>query len=193
MILVFDTETNGLPKNWKAPVTDLDNWPRIIQLAFATFSDEGEFIDSYCELIVPDGWEVPTDKFWVDNGYSQDSSIMFGVPIQEAMTTLLVSLQSCSTIVAHNMSFDEKIVGAEMIRLGLKSENKPTKICTKESSTEYCAIPNQNGFGSFKWPKLEELHKKLFGEGFDGAHDALNDVMACAKCFFELKKLEIIK
>lgn len=193
MILVFDTETNGLPKNWKAPVTDLDNWPRIIQLAFATFSDEGEFIDSYCELIVPDGWEVPTDKFWVDNGYSQDSSIMFGVPIQEAMTALLVSMQSCSTIVAHNMSFDEKIVGAEMIRLGLKSENKPAKVCTKESSTEYCAIPNQNGFNSFKWPKLEELHNKLFGEGFEGAHDALNDVMACAKCFFELKKLEIIK
>lgn len=193
MILVFDTETNGLPKNWKAPVTDLDNWPRIIQLAFATFSDEGEFIDSYCELIVPDGWTVPADKFWVDNGYSQDSSIMFGVPIQEAMTTLLVSMQSCSTIVAHNMSFDEKIVGAEMIRLGLKSENKPTKICTKETSTEFCAIPNQNGFNSFKWPKLEELHNKLFGEGFDGAHDALNDVMACAKCFFELKRLEVIK
>jgi DNA polymerase III epsilon subunit-like protein len=193
MILVFDTETNGLPKNWKAPVTDLDNWPRIIQLAFATFSDEGEFIDSYCELIVPDGWEVPTDKFWVDNGYSQDSLIMFGVPIKDAMTTLLISMQNCHTIVAHNMSFDEKIVGAEMLRLGFKSENKPTKVCTKESSTEYCAIPNQNGFNSFKWPKLEELHNKLFGEGFEGAHDALNDVMACAKCYFELKKLEIIK
>ena len=91
------------------------------------------------------------------------------------------------------MSFDEKIVGAEMIRLGMKSENKPTKICTKEVSTDFCQIPNQNGFASFKWPKLEELHRKLFEVDFEGAHDALNDVMACAKCFFELKRLEVIK
>jgi len=30
MYLFFDTETTGLPRNWKAPVTDLDNWPRMV-------------------------------------------------------------------------------------------------------------------------------------------------------------------
>ena len=33
MILFFDTETTGLPKNWKAPITDLENQPRLVQKA----------------------------------------------------------------------------------------------------------------------------------------------------------------
>lgn len=192
MYLFFDTETNGLPKNWSAPVTDLENWPRVIQLAYALFDENGELVSSYCELIKPDGWVMPTDKFWVDNGYTQEKSMEHGVGILQAMNKFHEALNECQFLIAHNMQFDEKIVGAEFLRIGFQSKNKPTKICTMKSSTDFCKIPNQNGYSSFKWPKLEELHMKLFGESFDGAHDALNDVMACAKCFFELKKLQII-
>ena len=58
-------------------------------------------------------------------------------------------------------------------------------------STNYCKIPRFNR--EYKWPNLTELHKKLFDCDFENAHDALSDVKACAKCFFELKKQEIIK
>ncbi len=34
----FDTETTGLPLNWKAPVTELENWPRLIQLAYIVYN-----------------------------------------------------------------------------------------------------------------------------------------------------------
>ena len=92
-------------------------------------------------------------------------------------------------LVAHNISFDEKIIGAEFLRNGMPNilVSKRT-ICTKEISTNFCAIPNINGRTDFKWPKLAELHKKLFNEDFEDSHNAQADVEATAKCFWEMKK-----
>lgn len=58
--------------------------------------------------------------------------------------------------------------------------------CTMQASTNLCKIPGPYGF---KYPTLQELHKHLFEVGFDGAHDAMVDVLACAKCFFELERM----
>ena len=44
MYLFFDTETTGLPKNWKAPVTDVNNWPRMVQLAWETYDVQGNLL-----------------------------------------------------------------------------------------------------------------------------------------------------
>ena len=44
MYLFFDTETTGLPKNWKAPITDLENWPRLVQLAWLVYDNIGNKI-----------------------------------------------------------------------------------------------------------------------------------------------------
>jgi hypothetical protein len=54
------------------------------------------------------------------------------------------------------------------------------------STTDFCALP---GYYGYKWPTLQELHKKLFGRGFEDAHDAYIDVSVTVKCFFELKIL----
>lgn len=35
--LFIDTETTGLPKEYDAPYTDIDNWPRLVQLAWIVF------------------------------------------------------------------------------------------------------------------------------------------------------------
>jgi DNA polymerase III epsilon subunit-like protein len=94
-------------------------------------------------------------------------------------------------LVAHNMSYDFNVVGSEFLRFELKSKNKPKKFCTKEIGTNFCKIKGK--YGKYKWPTLTELHEKLFNEGFEGAHDALADVEACGRCFFELKKLGKIK
>jgi len=56
-------------------------------------------------------------------------------------------------------------------------------------STNYCGILGEYGV---KWPKLRELHIKLFGTEFDGAHDASADIAATKKCFFELKRIGIL-
>lgn len=189
MYLFFDTETNGLPKNYKGSPKDLDNWPRVIQLAWAAFDKDAQLIKSACNLIRPNGWTIPKEKFWIDNGYSTEKSLEEGVPIGGALMSFLAQHAQSEVLIAHNLDFDHPIVSAEMIREGLSTEHRPKKFCTMQASTEYCQIPGRYGF---KWPKLEELHGQLFGSSFEGAHDALNDVMATAKCFFEMKSRNLI-
>jgi DNA polymerase III epsilon subunit-like protein len=199
--LVFDTETTGLPLSYNASAEDVENWPRVIQLAYAVFDDDtpdyeslgiAKMIESRVDLIKPDGWVMPEDKFWIDNGFSHEKSLAEGISIKEAMENFVAVRSSVDFSIAHNISFDGKILRAEMIRLGITTEFTSKKICTMQSSTKFCELPNANGRGGYKWPKLNELHLKLFGTDFEGAHDAMNDVLACARCFFEMLQRGII-
>jgi DNA polymerase III subunit epsilon len=188
--LFFDTETNGLPKNWKAPMSDLDNWPRVIQFASIVIDDEENVIHEFVALITPNGWTIPKEKFWIENNYYDEKSIEEGVTMLFALQEFVKNLEMCDMIVAHNFNFDYNVVGAEMLRLGITGK-RLEKACTMQSSIELCRIPFPKGGRGYKFPKLEELHKYLFGNSFDGAHDALEDVRATARCFFEMKKLGI--
>ena len=93
-------------------------------------------------------------------------------------------------LVAHNVSFDEKIVGAELLRAG-RSNLIPAKnkICTMEATTDYCHIPGNYGY---KWPKLSELYRKVFGQNLAEAHNAAADIQATAKCFWELRRQGVL-
>ena len=188
-ILFFDTETTGLPKNWKAKMTDLDNWPRIIQLAAYKFDERGNEIESFELLIKPDGWTVPNGRFWIDNGFSQSDSLARGVSIKQALERFISYHDESMCMVAHNMDYDYNVLGAEMIRARLSCKTRIQRFCTKEIGTNFCAIP---GLYGFKWPQLEELYFELFGEQFTDAHQAGSDVKATAKCFFELAKRGVI-
>ena len=91
---------------------------------------------------------------------------------------------------AHNISFDEKIMGADLLRKDIASSFEVTaKLCTMKASTAYCKIPGRYGY---KWPTLAELHIKLFGEDFEDAHDALVDISITEKCFWELKNRGVL-
>jgi len=171
-------------------MTDLDNWPRIIQFAFCVYDEKKQLIAEHCALIKPDGWTIPNEKFWIDNGFSQSRSEEFGLPIHCSLRDFISWINKSKYLIAHNIKFDYPITGAEMIRAKMKADVKLKQICTMDAGTDLCQLPGRYGF---KWPKLEELHKHLFGIGFEGAHDALNDVKACAKCFFELTDRGIVK
>ncbi len=186
MYLFFDTETTGLPKNWKAPVSDLKNWPRLVQLAFLMYDNEGNQVAAGDYIIKPEGFTIPID-----------SSKIHGITTQQAIAegqTLLMVLQEFQTmidqanyLVAHNMSYDEKIMGAEFLRNAMPDiVAKKKKICTMQSTTDFCAIQGPYGY---KWPKLSELHYKLFNKGFEEAHNAAVDITATARCFWELKRI----
>lgn len=187
----FDTETTGLPKNYSASAEDVENWPRITQLCFATFNGDGECFLKFNSLIKPDGWEIPKEKFFIDNGMTTEKCMELGVPIADAIDSFIKARSVASHSIGHNISFDSKIIRAEMFRLNRREEFTSPKICTMMSSTKFCEILTDKS-NKFKWPKLTELHFKLFGCEFEGAHDAMNDVMATAKCFFELVRKGVI-
>ena len=189
MYLFFDTETTGLPRNWKAPVTDLNNWPRMIQIAWILCDDKGNRIESDDFIIKPENFIIPRDASRV-HGISTEKAIEEGENLEKVLTLFNDLVEEADFIVAHNISFDEKILGAELLRKRIKSKfSKKRKICTMHSSTDYCKLPGPYGY---KWPKLSELHIELFGEDFDEAHDASVDINATEKCFWEMRKKGLV-
>lgn len=185
MYLFFDTETTGLPKNWKAPVTDLDNWPRLVQLAWILYDSRDKEIKRANRIIIPEGFIIPSDASDV-HGITTQKAHDKGIELDVALNEFSSALNEADFLIAHNISFDEMIVGAELLRKEIVSNlDKIQKICTMKTTTNVCKIPGRYGF---KWPNLTELHQHLFNKGFEDAHDALADVKACADCFFELKK-----
>lgn len=183
MYLVFDTETNGLPINRKAPITDTNNYPRVISLAWQMYDKSRRLVRQYNQLIKPDGWTIPLAEFWQLNGYFTEINQRKGVPIKSALLEMNTAIQQCDYIIAHNIEFDYNITACEFYRAGIVSQHKPMKICTCEYGKKYCEIPTGNGY---RPPRLGALYKAITGKEFKGAHDALNDCAACAECFFLL-------
>ncbi len=189
MYLFFDTETTGLPKNWKAPVTQVDNWPRLVQLAWALYDNEGNLMAQNDQIIKPVGFRIPIGASRV-HGISTERAMAEGEDLMDVLTDFEQKINQSTHLVAHNMSFDEKIMGAEFLRNGFRN-SIPSKntICTMKASTDFCQIPGNYGY---KWPKLEELYDRLFGESFSDAHNAAADIAATSRCFWELKRIGIL-
>ncbi|TAL62011.1 MAG: 3'-5' exonuclease [Bacteroidetes bacterium] len=193
MYLFFDTETTGLPNNWNAPVLDTKNWPRMVQVAFLLYQSDGTLLESENYIIKPDGFKIPLDVSRM-HGITTERAINEGEEIATVLSKFQTMTSKSTTLVAHNIEFDEKIVGCEFYRLtGRDPLSTKQKFCTMKNPSviNYCAIPPIR-YGSYKWPKLPELHYKLFGTHFDEAHNASVDIQATARCFFELKKRRVI-
>lgn len=188
----FDTETTGLPLSWNAPLEDLDNWPRMVQLAWIVADDSGTPLREVSRIIRPDGFTIPASASAV-HGITTAVALERGIPLSDALAEAALAMASASQLVAHNISFDEKVLSAEYLRLGLPDPlarfRRRDRRCTMRESTDWCNIPGRYGP---KYPNLTELHLRLFGKPFEGAHDALADVRACQSAFHELRRRGIM-
>lgn len=184
--LFFDTETTGLPMDYKAPATDSENWPRMIQFGYVVNDENARELDRGSFIVKPEGFAV-SEKAARLNGITTERALAEGIPYDEAMKRISKLLEDTDVLVGHNVGFDINIVDAEFWRYNrtLPMENMDS-VCTMKASTNFCNLPNN------KWPKLIELHQILFGKGFKGAHDALADISATRDCFWKLRELGVI-
>ena len=120
MYLFFDTETNGLPRNWKAPVTALSNWPRLVQIAWILFDESGNEIKRNDHIIKPVGFSIPYEAYSV-HGITIEKANAEGIDLLTALNEFDQQIAKTTYLVAHNMSFDEKIIGAEFLRNGMSN------------------------------------------------------------------------
>ncbi len=183
-VIFFDTETTGLPKDYKAPISDTANWPRMVQLAWLIQDMEGWAIKTRSLIIKPEGFTIPAEASAI-HGITTERAMDEGVPLADAMEEFDADLISLPLAVCHNVPFDRAITGAERVRLGRPWGFHTAFKDTMAEGTNMCRIPGRIGF---KWPTLQELHTFLFGNGFEGAHDALVDVQACARCYWEIQR-----
>lgn len=196
--LFFDTETNGLPKSWKAPHSDTANWPQPVSIAYAEFDQDGKPISERYAILRRDDlneltWDMGAQKV---HGITYKQSMAEGEDRRQVMTDFLSDAAIAHKIIAHNIKYDIAITVAEFWRVFGQYNDpflKEKQFCTMFSTTNICKLPHANGRrGGYKWPKLEELYRFLFQEEMVGAHNALDDIKATAKCFFELRRRQLI-
>jgi len=191
MYLIFDTETTGLPKRWGAPISDTDNWPRCIQIAWQLHDDMGKVIEHQDYLIKPEGFNIPYDAERI-HGISTELAEAEGIPLAEVLEKFNIALGKAKFIVGQNLGFDVNIMGCEFYRMGVESPMSSMPIldtCT-EITASLLKLPGGRG-GKFKLPTLTELHQYLFNQPFAEAHNATADVEATTRCFFELIRTEV--
>jgi len=191
MYLIFDTETTGLPKRWDAPVSDSDNWPRCIQIAWQLHDEMGKLVEHRDYLIKPDGFNIPYESEQI-HGISTDLATENGTSLAEVMDSFEEVLSKAKFVVGHYVSFDLNVVGAEHYRLGKDSRlaSLPVLDSCTEVTAELLRLPGGRG-GRYKLPTLTELHQYLFDLPFGEAHNASADVEATTRCFFELIRTDV--
>jgi len=179
--LFFDTETAGF------------NGP-ILQLAWILTDEDGDVLESSNELLRHSIEFEINEKALEIHGITKEMCAENGLDATFLLNALLSKMADANKIVAHNLAFDWDMVSKDRTRYNVTDPMPAHEkvFCTMKATTDICKLPNQNGRSGYKWPKLQELHVHLFGDEFDGAHDALADVRATSRCFFELKRLGIV-
>lgn len=191
MYLVYDTETTGLPKNWNAPITDSDNWPRMVQISWQVHDIKGDLVEVKNYIIKPEGYTIPYAVVKI-HGITTERAEKQGVALDFVLEEFNKALALSKFVVGHNISFDNNIIGAEFHRKNIMTQlSDVATLDTKDEGVDFCKLPGGRG-GGFKWPKLGELHLKLFGVEFAEAHNAAADVEATARCFLEMIRLKVI-
>ena len=185
---VFDTETTGFPVKDGA----LSEQPHVVQFAgvLGEISKEDGFVETErVNFLVKPGIPIPFGASQVHGIY--DADVLNAPPITEFIDRILRYLNTTDVVVGHNIEFDETIIRYELARMGRPGDYQPVSTCcTMRSSTDHCKLQGR-GF-SFKPPRLNELHKHLFGEFFEGAHDAMVDVESTARALGELVKRGVV-
>jgi DNA polymerase-3 subunit alpha len=206
IVLVFDTETNGLPKNQKAMPNILNcyDWPNIVQFSYLLYDTEVNAIILKRDYII----RVPKDvvisaestKF---HGITNEISEERGIPIEGVLNMFYEHFKSAQMIVAHNVEFDKKFIIAEIFKLserrmdviyllGMATNIACSKkyYCTMQEGVNLCKIKAYTKVDKkeyFKYPTLTELCKHLFGYEPKNMHNAMNDVIVCFQCFYKMR------
>ena len=206
LILVFDTETTGLPKSKVINKDVLHLWPYIVQFSYIIFDTEFKTLVKMKDYIirVPDFITISEEVSKI-HGITNDISLTKGVNIVDVLNEFFADLSIVDYIVGHNVSFDLNMIRAELNRLIVNASNveqvsefqthltiintSKNIYCTMKESIDLCAIQTKDKFGRSynKFPKLIELYQKLFNITPNNLHNSLNDVIVCLRCFMKLK------
>lgn len=192
MILFLDTETTGLIQ--PALPEDHPSQPHLVQLGLV-LADESGAEWATVELIVrPEDYVIPDGAARV-HGITTALALAAGVPLMIAVAAFTNLRAIATSLVAHNMPFDDLVMRAAIARTGRKpaSPGPSQKTCTMELAAPVCALPptarmKAAGYDRCKPPSLMEAHEHLLGEKFQGAHGALADARACMRVFNALRK-----
>lgn len=162
-VVVFDTETTGLPLHPSAP---LDKQPKIIELGAALLDREGKIVETYSQLVHP-GEEV-TAEITKITGITNEM-LVGAPPFKECLEGLRHIFGQAFAVFAHNLPFDRLMLRNDLKRIDCLDFPWPRG--------EYCTVGMNRGIWG-RNPKLIELYEYATGKPLPQTHRALEDVEA---------------
>lgn len=193
MILAFDTETSGLPM-FRDP-SDHPDQPHLLQIAAILCDFDGKELAQLSTIVKPGAGCIIHPKALEAHGITLERAQDEGADPQEVFRSFDALAGQASLIVGHNVPFDIRIARIHSARhFGVKWDNPLPTFCTMRRSDRFTNLPPTDammaaGRHHSKAPTLTEAYRHFFGEEFDGAHDALNDVKASLRIFHHLTKV----
>jgi len=213
-IIFLDTETTGLlPKGLELKSENLHLFPYVVQFSYVIYDISTNQIIKMVDHIIKLPLNVIISEensniHKITNEISQSK----GIEIRLAINEFMEDLKNIDLIVAHNLEFDINMLKIEFYREATISDNIVDKnqylnfldpfvetnklYCTMKNSINLCSIKmksSKNGKEYLKFPKLNELHIKLFCFSPRNLHNSLNDVLICLRCYFMLEhKFDIV-
>ncbi|MEE9372325.1 MAG: hypothetical protein V3V00_04655 [Saprospiraceae bacterium] len=186
MYLIFDTSTAGKPKTYKADISKVSNWPRIMHISWILLGEDLKPIEDHNYLITPDDYTI-NEKLIKNIHVETDEFNNNGNELPKVLEKLMASSDKAQYIFAHNLKLNGSIVGAECYRnaMGNFLAHKES-YCLMHEATFYCKLEGKRG--GYKWPSLQEMHTTIFKQGFSPSGNARADVIAASRCFIALKK-----
>jgi DNA polymerase III epsilon subunit-like protein len=175
-LLIFDTETTGLPRTQISAEKMPDNWPHIVSISWSILNTDSNTIEKQeNHLIKPNGWIIPTESSRI-HGITHSFAIENGVELYNVMQKFMS--EPYDGIIAHNINFDINVViNAIKWDLALEVPVFSKMFCTMNMARNICKLPGS--YGKYKSPKLKELYNYTFGHLPDESklHGSLYDVM----------------
>ena len=215
LILTFDTETTGLPKAKSVDQTNLHLWPYIVQFSYVVYDTSFHDVTKIMDEIIriPHNITIPDECVKI-HGITKEKCNKYGKNIEDLLLDFYEDFKKCDQIVGHNLQFDLNMLKVELLRI--IDEGKTSRLfdagiyndihdalsgskklyCTMQETIEYCNIKmlDKKGKEFVKFPKLSELHKKMFDSEAINLHNSLNDVVICLRCFIMWNyKIDIIE
>lgn len=206
-VLIFDTETTGLPKTKIISQETLDKWPHIVQFSFVIFDTDTNTILLEKDFIIKmtDNIQISQESINI-HGITNEISREKGNNIENILYCFFYYLREVDLLVGHNVSFDINMINVELLRViynkkypqqhisAFKSDlhalaNYKNISCTMQETIDFCAIKVKDRYGREynKYPKLSELHEKLFGYVPNNLHNSLIDILVTLRCFMKLR------
>jgi DNA polymerase III epsilon subunit-like protein len=194
LILVFDTETTGLPTERNASIFDNDKWPYIVQLSYIIYDTiKNVVVELFDNIIDINDNGVISEESIKIHGITKEISKSKGMPIKLALEKFNNDVQKVDKVVGHNISFDKRVIMVECMRNKVQQQfnynkYKKPEYCTMKNAIDICKLEriNKTGEKYFKYPSLSELYYNLFGEIPNGTHNALIDIIVCLRCYIKL-------
>lgn len=185
-ILIFDTETTGLPEKY-ASIRDYEKWPYIIQLSYIIYDTSNNSIHTISDNYIKIDKSINiTEVSQQITGITRDILNSKGINIKQALYDFNNALKISDIIVGHNVSFDKQIVMVECFRN--KINNNFVRFHGKNiiRKPEYCTCKKTAHLFNNRYQKLENLYSNLFNEKPSGLHNSLIDTIITFRCYYKL-------